>query len=110
ILVGLAAGGLSDGLVILPGTHSKHAVVRAGVMERFHTYMTGELFAIVRDYSVLRPSLAPSPAPDAAFEGGVRDAFGSNLLHELFALRARSVLGGSPPEENAGRLSGLLIG
>lgn len=111
ILIGLAADGLSDGLVILPGTHSKHAVIRGGVLERFHTYLTGELFALLRDHSVLRPSLAPSPAPGDAFERGVRDASsGSNLLNEFFSIRARSVLHGADPADNAARLSGLLIG
>lgn len=110
ILLGLAADGLTDALVILPGTHSKHAVVRNGTLEHFHTYLTGELFAIIRDHSVLRPSLAPSPTPGEAFERGVRDASSTNLLGELFALRAGSVLHGTPPEENAARLSGLLIG
>ncbi|WP_169977541.1 2-dehydro-3-deoxygalactonokinase [Tautonia rosea] len=110
ILLGLAADGLTDALVILPGTHSKHAVVRNGILEHFHTYLTGELFALVRDHSVLRPSLAPSPTPGEAFERGVRDASSANLLGELFALRAGSVLHGTPPEENAARLSGLLIG
>ncbi|RUL88663.1 2-dehydro-3-deoxygalactonokinase [Tautonia sociabilis] len=110
ILLGLVAGGLADGLVILPGTHSKHAVIRGGILETFHTYLTGELFAIIREHSVLRPSLSPTPTPGDAFVRGVRDASGANLLGELFALRARSVLQGVSPEENADRLSGLLIG
>lgn len=110
ILLGLAAAGLTDGLVILPGTHSKHVTVRAGVLEGIRTYLTGEFFAIVRDHSVLRASLAPGPSPGPAFERGVRDASSANLLHELFAFRAGSVLHGTPPEENADRLSGLLIG
>ncbi|MEW4570633.1 2-dehydro-3-deoxygalactonokinase [Tautonia sp. JC769] len=110
ILLGLAADGLTDALVILPGTHSKHAVVRNGTLEDFHTYLTGELFALVRDHSVLRSSLAPGPTPGEAFERGVRDASSANLLGELFSLRAGSVLHGTPPEENAARLSGLLIG
>jgi 2-dehydro-3-deoxygalactonokinase len=110
ILLGLAADGLSDGLAILPGTHSKHVVVRGGILESIHTYFTGELFAILREHSVLRASLAPAPTPGPAFERGVRDAASANLLHEFFALRAGSVLHGTPPEENADRLSGLLIG
>lgn len=110
ILIGLAADGLTDGLVILPGTHSKHVVVRGGVLEFIRTYFTGELFAILRDHSVLRASLAPVPSPGDAFRSGVRDASGANLLHEFFALRAGSVLRGTHPEENAARLSGLLIG
>ncbi|QDV38759.1 2-dehydro-3-deoxygalactonokinase [Tautonia plasticadhaerens] len=111
ILIGLAADGLADGLVVLPGTHSKHAVIRDGILEQFHTYMTGELFAILREHSVLRPSLAPSPSLGDAFERGVREAAsGANLLRDLFSIRARSVLHGADPADNAARLSGLLIG
>src|SRR5690606_31084278 len=83
---------------------------RAGILEQFHTYLTGELFAILRDHSILRASLAPCPTPGDAFAEGVRDAGRANLLRELFALRARSVLLGTPPVANADRLSGLLIG
>jgi 2-dehydro-3-deoxygalactonokinase len=111
ILIGLAQAGLSDGLVILPGTHSKHAIIRDEVLERFHTSMTGELFGLIRDHSVLRASLALATGPGDAFRQGVRAVTsGANLLNELFAIRARSVLHRADPAANADRLSGLLIG
>jgi 2-dehydro-3-deoxygalactonokinase len=110
MLIGLAALGHGDGLYILPGTHSKHVDVRGGAIAGFGTYLTGELFALLREHSVLRPCLAAGAGPDESFVRAVREAREVNLLREMFALRARTILRGTPPEENGQRLSGLLIG
>lgn len=40
-------------LLILPGTHSKWAVIEDGAVVRFQTFITGELFALLRDHSTL---------------------------------------------------------
>ncbi len=37
----------------LPGTHSKWAIVSGQVIEAFATFMTGELFAVLREHSIL---------------------------------------------------------
>ncbi|CAN5906353.1 2-dehydro-3-deoxygalactonokinase [soil metagenome] len=111
ILLGLAEMGVGDGLYLLPGTHSKHVEVQDRVLKRFRTYLTGEMFALLRDHSVLRSCLQANSAPNEAFLEGVREAAsGANLLREAFALRARSVLHKTPPEAIGQRLSGLLIG
>jgi 2-dehydro-3-deoxygalactonokinase len=110
ILIGLNELRYGDGFYLLPGTHSKHIEVRAGIVKGFRTYLTGELFALLREHSVLRPCLTAGSNIDEAFVSGVLDAGQTNLLHELFALRARSLLRGVTPEANGQRLSGLLIG
>ncbi|MEM6479284.1 MAG: 2-dehydro-3-deoxygalactonokinase, partial [Pseudomonadota bacterium] len=54
-----------DGIVCLPGTHTKWAEVSAGEIVSFRTFMTGELFALLSDASVLRHTLAPTGWDDA---------------------------------------------
>ena len=114
ILIGLAEAGHGDGVYLLPGTHSKHVEVRAGTVIGFRTYLTGELYALLCQHSVLRTCLLPANGPDSAFERAVEDVGaregGSNLLHEFFTLRAANLLGSRTAEENGSRLSGLLIG
>ena len=44
-------------LLVLPGTHCKWAVLERGRVVRFTTYLTGELFAMLRDHSIIgRPA------------------------------------------------------
>ena len=47
-----------DGVACLPGTHAKWAHVSAGEVVSFSTFMTGELFALIAQSSVLRHSVA----------------------------------------------------
>lgn len=58
----------ADALVVLPGTHSKWCAVRDGRLDSFTTFMTGELFAVLRDHSLLGAPLAAGP-PGAAGAG-----------------------------------------
>jgi len=112
ILIGLARQGLSAGLVILPGTHSKHVTIVGRAVARFRTYMTGELYSILSAHSVLSASVEASREPGPAYEQAVREAgqSGANPLGLLFGIRARAVLEGTSAPENGQRLSGLLIG
>ena len=59
ILGVLAASGRGDGLFVLPGTHSKWARVEAGRIVGFATFMTGEVFAALKDHSLLGRLMAP---------------------------------------------------
>ena len=45
-----------DGVLCLPGTHSKWVEISAGEVVSFRTFMTGELFDLVSRHSVLRHS------------------------------------------------------
>jgi 2-dehydro-3-deoxygalactonokinase len=108
----LALGG-GDGVYCLPGTHSKWAHVSAGEVVSFQTYMTGELFALLSQQSVLRHGLAGAEgeAPEA-FDLALSEALSrpERLAARLFTLRAEGLLDGLPPVEARARLSGLLIG
>jgi 2-dehydro-3-deoxygalactonokinase len=104
--------GLADGLFVLPGTHSKWATVRGGRVTGFRTYMTGEVYGLFAQHSILARTLdANSPLDEATFRRGVaRAANGEGLLHNAFGVRALSLFDRLSPSESASYLSGLLIG
>lgn len=100
-----------DGILCLPGTHTKWAEVSAGEVVSFRTFMTGELFAMISDQSVLRHSLDEG-WDDTAFAESVADALSrpEMLAARLFAIRAEGLLAGLDGGKARARLSGLLIG
>ena len=107
---------IADSLVILPGTHSKWVRLASGLVREFTTYMTGELFAVLRGHSILG-RLAPAgadapPTVGAAFARGVSVAQRSvgGLGPVLFSARASVLVGDLPGESSLAYLSGLLIG
>lgn len=101
-----------DGVLCLPGTHTKWVRISAGEVVSFQTYMTGELFGLLGDQSVLRHTLAGDGWDDAAFAEGLDQALSrpERIAARLFALRAEGLLDGLPPGAARARLSGLLIG
>lgn len=94
----------------LPGTHTKWVEMAGGRIVSFSTYMTGELFHVIRSTTVLARSISV-PGDDSGFDRGVmRTKEQGGLLHHLFGVRSM-VLTGSLREEAADSyLSGLLIG
>jgi 2-dehydro-3-deoxygalactonokinase len=115
----LVLGARTDnGLVCLPGTHPKWVLMRGGRIERFATYMTGEMYALLREHSMIgRPATEPSdPAGfalglDAAMRNsGESDDTRVGLLHLLFGARAAVVSGRMGPALLGPYLSGLLTG
>jgi len=104
--------GLADGLFVLPGTHSKWATVRGGRVTGFRTSMTGEVYGLFAQHSILARTLdANAPLDEAAFRRGVaRAGNGEGLLHNAFGVRALGLFGRLSPAESASYLSGLLIG
>lgn len=103
-----------DACLVLPGTHSKWARVKAGRVTGFATHMTGELFALLRQHSVLNrlmPADGSSPASPAAFLKGVDAAREpGGLGHQLFAVRTLGLFKQLGAEQLPDYLSGLLIG
>ena len=98
---------------ILPGTHSKWAVVRDGAVCGFRTRMTGELFAVLRQHSILGATGVEADDDDAAFERGVaaaRDSGAAGALGRLFSARALMLDGALAPASVSDYLSGLLVG
>ena len=105
-------------LFVLPGTHSKWVDVRGGRVQRFDTHMTGELFAVLRDHSILG---RPAADADHAAPGGPGDAFDQGVARArqggpgalsplLFLCRSLVLDGALRPEHSLDFLSGLLIG
>jgi 2-dehydro-3-deoxygalactonokinase len=112
-ILGAYAEGLvsGDALICHPGTHNKWARLEDGRIAAFRTVMTGELFSLLREHSILSELLAGDAEPDAAFEAGVRHGLAKDDLQaELFSVRARVLLGAAPRADAASYTSGLLIG
>lgn len=101
-----------DGVMCLPGTHSKWAQISAGEVVSFQTYMTGELFELLSAQSVLRHGMAGKGWEGDAFDAGVSDALSrpDRIGAQLFTLRAEGLLADLSPAAARARLSGLLIG
>ena len=100
-----------DGVLCLPGTHTKWVQISAGEVVSFRTFMTGELFALISKQSVLRHSVGEG-WDAAAFEAAVTDAMSrpEAMANRLFTLRAEGLLADLGTGAATARLSGLLIG
>ncbi len=100
----------ADGLLCHPGTHAKWISLRARAITGFTSMMTGEMFQLLRDHSMLAPLLRKEPQDGSAFRAGVEAALeGRPLLAGLFGVRARHLMG-IGPADTAAYASGLLIG
>lgn len=112
LLGAVASGQIPDRcLVCHPGTHNKWVRVTRGRIDGFRTVMTGELFNMLRDRSILSEILVDPAVPGEAFSDGVRRGLsGSGITSELFEARARFLLGDLSAADGASFVSGLLIG
>lgn len=101
-----------DGVICLPGTHSKWAYISAGEVVSFQTYMTGELFSLLSLQSVLRHSVQSEDWDEQSFTMAVSDALSrpEKIAARLFSLRAEALIADLKPAAARARLSGLLIG
>lgn len=103
-----------DGLLVLPGTHCKWVTIEAGRLAAFTTYMTGELFAVLRGHSILgRPAADSGADSPEAFALGVdtaRAAGARGMAAALFSVRSRMLAGEIDACDTPDYLSGLLIG
>lgn len=110
--------------MVLPGTHAKWARISGGAVTGFRTYMSGELFALLRTHSLLgrlmpaeaanaQADPASGAARESAFTLGLTQAGLSapgDLAHQLFSTRTLGLAGTLPAHALADYLSGLLIG
>ncbi len=104
-------GAAADGLVCLPGSHSKWVRVEGGRIAGYRTYLSGEAFAAIRAGTILGRMMAEAPADAAAFDRGLaRSGAPGHLLHHLFGVRTLGLMGRLAETESASYLSGLLIG
>ena len=83
----------------------------------FKTFMTGEIFNILSEHSILKDSIElnktsglTEPEDIEAFKQGVEVSGSSSLLHNLFTVRTMQLFGKFSKEQNSYYLSGLLIG
>jgi 2-dehydro-3-deoxygalactonokinase len=110
--LGLDAPG--EAVVCIPGTHSKWARVRGGTVERFATFMTGELFSAVSRETILSHAVtgAAEAVDTEAFKSAVAAAFESPAfaVNLLFRVRSSQLLFGGSPSTARERISGTLIG
>lgn len=120
-LIGLASlyaiNPLETTVCIFPGTHSKHLTVQNGKMIDFHTYMTGELFSVMQQHSILKESISKTEYSGTltgtdrqVFCLGVDQSAETNLLRSLFSVRINHLFSRLDGRANFFYLSGLLIG
>jgi len=112
LLGAIAAGSVDpDGLVCHPGTHNKWATLREGKISEFRTVMTGELFSLLKDHSILSDLLQSPVELNESFRAAARHAITHEALPaDLFSVRSRVLLGQARKEDAPSYASGLLIG
>lgn len=114
-LLGLVHRGTRDAVVVMPGTHAKWVQIADGKLNDYRSFMTGELFALLKDKSVLAGALEgaePVDPQSAAFAAGVKSSLETPELisNALFTVRAGWLVHDYKPSDQLARLSGLLIG
>lgn len=98
-------------LVILPGTHSKWVLLNNGVIDRFRTIMTGEIFDLLLNHSLAGRLAQSGRASDEAFQEGVKRGHDIACpISDAFGARARVLTGSMDAKDTSDYLSGLLIG
>lgn len=101
-------------LLCLPGTHTKWIWMRDGIVERFLTAVTGELFASLVDNTILAQGASQgNRISREAVVQGIAESESleqAELIHGLFQVRVRQLLGGLKAAESGAFLSGLIIG
>ena len=112
-IIGASALGMSDdGTFVMPGTHSKWITVRGSVIDDYATFMTGEVFAALREHTILGTLIEKGSFHEGAFRKGCAASLaeGSKLLHDLFGVRTLPLFGKIEGYMVEDYLSGLLIG
>lgn len=108
----LSGAGGFDGVICLPGTHSKWVLVSAGEVVSCQSFMTGELFDLLSRQSLLRHSVAGEGWDASAFDAALDETLSrpERFAARLFGLRAEMLLNGQTGPAARARLSGFLIG
>jgi len=98
----LALAGVQDATVILPGTHSKWAQVQQGRVTGFRSFMTGEVYALLSQHSILSRTLpAEAPWHEGTFQQAVRLAQHTpSVLSSIFATRTLALFDTLPTEQH----------
>lgn len=111
-LIGLARLTGGDGLVVVPGTHTKWAWLDGERIGEFFTSMSGEMFDRLTAEGLLASIVEGEASDGAAFREGVLTSSERRLSLGtlLFGARARVMQGHLGKTDAASYLRGLLIG
>lgn len=96
--------------IILPGTHSKHVKVVEENITQLSSFMTGELFSVISQHTILGKDLPPQQFNVDAFALGVQEGQTTQLTQVLFQTRTHKLFNDIDAEFIESYLSGLLIG
>lgn len=109
-VLGASQGGAEH--FVTPGTHSKWIDVEKGEIKSFSTYMTGEVFALLKNHSILGRLMTGEANNPAAFEQGVRAGLEdpAGFLHRIFSTRTLALFNEMPTDHLSSYLSGQVIG
>jgi 2-dehydro-3-deoxygalactonokinase len=101
-----------DGSICLPGTHSKWIKVKDGSIEKFQTFMTGELFEVISQNTVLMHSVKSNKTDQEEILKSVEMILKDPSLfgNALFQLRADDLINSKDSVIYKSRLSGYLLG
>ena len=101
-----------NGVVCLPGTHSKWVNINEGQITSFKTFMTGELFGVITNHTLIRHSTSIKGWIQESFEDGIHEGFNNPglIASNLFSLRAESIVNNLGRDQARSTLSGLLLG
>jgi 2-dehydro-3-deoxygalactonokinase len=108
----LQMAGRDSATLVLPGTHSKWVQVQDGRVTQFQTFMTGEVFAVMSQHSILGKTMELQGAFDEAvfLQGVDKSQQSGSVLHHLFAVRTLGLFKSLSAAQLPSYLSGLLIG
>jgi 2-dehydro-3-deoxygalactonokinase len=101
-----------DGIICLPGTHTKWVHISAGEIVSFKTFMTGEIFLSLSERSILKSSVQSDDFDPTSFLEAFKDTYSNPALlsSKLFGLRAADLLENTSTKLLKSKLSGYLIG
>ena len=101
-----------DGIICLPGTHTKWVHISAGEIVSFKTFMTGEIYQTLSKHSILKDSVKSNDFDFTAFLEAFEDIYSNPALisSKFFSLRAIDLLENTSTKFLKSKMSGYLIG
>jgi 2-dehydro-3-deoxygalactonokinase len=101
-----------DGVICMPGTHTKWVRVSGGKIVDFKSCMSGEVFGLLATQSVLRFSVGGDGWDEKEYDEAVRAGLErpESFAGALFSIRASSLIAGLTQAAANARLSGMMIG
>ena len=101
-----------DGIICLPGTHTKWVHISVGEIVSFRTFMTGEIYQTLSECSILKNSVKSNDFDFTTFLEAFEDTYSNPALlsSKLFGLRAADLLENISTKFLKSKLSGYLVG